>query len=477
VSVYNSLQVSGTLSNCTVTGNTVNNNIANIEVTMPLSALDGALYKIAVGGIGIEAKVIEFSMAVGQPVGRVSAVEIDQVNPHIKVGETMNLTATVLPSTATNKNVTWQIMSSHVRGTGANGKLTWVQAPAGTNIITLNSNTGQVTGVTPGMASVRVYTADGNYNVAVDILVDDGRETVIVKYVDRSDHNIILNTINEGGKQIGSTYNYTVPASYTSNGSWTLANPTNLNRTHTVKSGLNEILVEYDRVGGAQQATVTVKYVDKNNLSNVLNTITTTPLTVGTTYAHTVPEDIMVSGVLWRTEDYGIKLHPVVSGTNEMIIQYINVPQEIEGIVNNKYITETNGGINYIKNINVGTSVATIVQNLNLPGYYILEFKNIGGTIITNTNNVGTGSTVTAKNQMGETIKIYTIVVKGDITGDGAVNFVDIVRMIQYVYEPEENFVWIEAIRMAGKVVGSAGTPGFADIMTIIRHCYDGPQW
>jgi len=161
----------------------------------------------------------------------------------------------------------------------------------------------------------------------------------------------------------------------------------------------------------------------------------------------------------------------------ELLLADMEETNEIEEIVNNKYEVEIVNGVSYITDIKEETTRETIEQNLNLPVKYIIEIKNTNGNILTDTQYVGTGSTITIKNQSNEILKSYTVIVKGDVTGDGVINFIDIVRLTQYVYEPEENFEWKEEIRRAGRVVESIGNPGFADIMLIIRYVYEGVMW
>jgi len=151
--------------------------------------------------------------------------------------------------------------------------------------------------------------------------------------------------------------------------------------------------------------------------------------------------------------------------------------EQVDGIVTLIHEIEKVNEVSYIKDIKEETKVSEVKENIPLPEYYQVEVNDINGTILTNTQNIGTGSTITIKNQNNETLKSYTVIVKGDITGEGIVNFVDIIRLIQYVYNPEENFEWKEEIRQAGKVAGELGNPNFADIIRIIRYCYDGFDW
>jgi len=223
--------------------------------------------------------------------------------------------------------------------------------------------------------------------------------------------------------------------------------------------------------------TITIKYVDENDSNNILYTAQIEGVKIGTIEQYIVPEEFIVNNEIWRTINFGVKTHTVVKGINEIIIEYVNVSQEIVNIINNKFEIEIINGISYIRDINAGTSVGTIIQSLELSDYYKAEITNVDETILINTANVGTECVLIVKNRSEETINDYTIIIKGDISGDGIINFIDIVRLIQYVYAPEENFEWKDAIRMAGKVTGINGNPGFADIMTIIRHCYESAQW
>jgi len=151
--------------------------------------------------------------------------------------------------------------------------------------------------------------------------------------------------------------------------------------------------------------------------------------------------------------------------------------EEVEEKINNIYEVETINETDYIKNMEEQITIVTLKEKINLPEYYKIEITNIDGIILTDMQNIGTGSTITIKKENNEIIKSYKVVVKGDIDGNGTVNFVDIIKLIQYVYDPEENFEWVETIKKAGKVTSTVGTPGFADIMLMIRYVFEGVNW
>ena len=81
---------------------------------------------------------------------KVTKVELDKTSLELTEGGTAQLTATVLPETATNRNVTW---SSNAPG-----------------VATVNSS-GKVTAVSAGTATITVTTADGGYKDTCPVTV------------------------------------------------------------------------------------------------------------------------------------------------------------------------------------------------------------------------------------------------------------------------------------------------------------------
>ena len=99
------------------------------KVTITATTVDGGLTASCV--INITAKVVP-----------VTGVSLDEESVDFKVGETKQLTATVLPSSASNKGVTWSSTNEAV--------------------VTV-SETGLLTAVSAGSAIVTVKTDDGGY--------------------------------------------------------------------------------------------------------------------------------------------------------------------------------------------------------------------------------------------------------------------------------------------------------------------------
>ena len=93
----------------------------------------------------------EFTLTIDQQgTIHVTSVSLDKTSLELTEGETAQLTATVKPDNATNKNVTWSS-----------------SAP---NVATVDSS-GKVTAVAPGTATITVTTQDGNHTAACTVTV------------------------------------------------------------------------------------------------------------------------------------------------------------------------------------------------------------------------------------------------------------------------------------------------------------------
>ncbi|WP_339205739.1 family 16 glycosylhydrolase [Paenibacillus sp. FSL K6-3182] len=89
----------------------------------------------------------------------VTGVTLNQSTAQLQVGQSVQLNATVAPSNATNKQVTWSV--------------------SGASIASVNQN-GVVTGLAPGTTTVTATTADGNKTASSTITVVPAPSTVIV---------------------------------------------------------------------------------------------------------------------------------------------------------------------------------------------------------------------------------------------------------------------------------------------------------
>jgi hypothetical protein len=120
----------------------------NTTFDLPENAEEGTYTIIA--GRDSEVATVTFNAKSGDAKVPVSGVSLDKTASTIKVGETLQLSAEVIPTNATNKAVTWQSNN--------------------TSIATVDQ-TGKVTGVKAGTAIITVTTRDGNFSAECSITV------------------------------------------------------------------------------------------------------------------------------------------------------------------------------------------------------------------------------------------------------------------------------------------------------------------
>lgn len=96
------------------------------------------------------------TVEVTAPVVAVTGVEIDPNSTTVEANKTVQLTANVEPAGATNKTVTWESKN--------------------TEFATVDSETGVVTGVAAGTATIEVTTQDGSHKATATVEVTAAQE-------------------------------------------------------------------------------------------------------------------------------------------------------------------------------------------------------------------------------------------------------------------------------------------------------------
>lgn len=116
----------------------------------------GQTNTITVTGKGTYAGLaaVTFSVTVKAAVVSVTGVSISPATKTITAGETFTITATISPSNATNKNVTWTSTAPSIASVTGNGL------------------TATVNALTTGSATIKAVTADGNYEAICAVAVE-----------------------------------------------------------------------------------------------------------------------------------------------------------------------------------------------------------------------------------------------------------------------------------------------------------------
>ena len=119
-----------------------------------------------------------------------------------------------------------------------------------------------------------------------------------------------------------------------------------------------------------------------------------------------------------------------VLGTGTEIVKEVKLtvlPNEAYTI--DESITDTE---NVLTNISTSTTVETLLSKIQIEGLTI-KVTNEASTELTNEKNVGTGTKVTFVREDGTTFAEKTIVIRGDVTGDGLINSADLLKIVKYL--------------------------------------------
>lgn len=115
----------------------------------------------------------------------------------------------------------------------------------------------------------------------------------------------------------------------------------------------------------------------------------------------------------------------------------------------------------YVNGLSVGTTVSTVVSKLN--GAKSVSVVNANGNGISGNTRLGTGSVITVLDNDGVTKYKYTVVMYGDVNGDGNVNSVDYVNIKNYVMKKNQ----LSSVSLKGADVNKNGITDAVDYVII----------
>lgn len=260
---------------------------------------------------------------------RVTEVSLNNSTLTLNAGNTSTLIATVLPTNATNKSVTWSTNNSSVASV----------------------NSGTVTAHAKGQATITVTTADGGYSASCSVTVNEVSTTVSVQGVTLSTNTLSM--------KVGGTANLTAnirPTNATNqNVTWT----TNNNAVATVNNGV----VTANSTG---QATIRVITEDGNYsdscIVTVSETTTTTSVTGVTLNSHT-----LTMNKIGGTQTLSYTITPS-NATNQNVTWSTSVPTVAS--VNNGIVTANTNGTTVITiRTTDGGYTDTCTVTVNDPSY------------------------------------------------------------------------------------------------------------
>ena len=236
----------------------------------------------------------------------VTGVSLNNNTLTLNAGDTSTLIATVLPTNATNKSVTWSTNNSSVASV----------------------NSGTVTAHAKGQATIRVTTADGGYSASCSVTVNEVSTTVSVQGVTLSTNTLSM--------KVGGTTTLTANIRP--------SNATNKNVTWTSNSAVASVsngLVTANSVG---QATIRVTTEDGNYSDTCIVTVSETTTTTSVTGV-TLNNDTLTMNKIGGTQTLGYTITPS-NATNQNVTWSTSVPTVAS--VNNGIVTANANGTTVI---------------------------------------------------------------------------------------------------------------------------------
>ena len=238
---------------------------------------------------------------------KVTGVSLNNNTLTLNVGGTNTLIATVLPTNATNKSVTWSTNNSTVASV----------------------NNGTVTAHAKGQATITVTTSDGGYTASCTVTVNEVDTTVKVQGVTLSTNTLSM--------RVGGTANLTAnirPTNATNkNVTWTSNNET----VATVNNGT----VTARSTG---QATIRATTEDGGYNDSCIVTVSATSTTTSVTGV-TLDNDTLTMNTIGETQTLGYTVTPS-NATNQNVTWSTSVPTVAS--VNNGIVTANTNGTTVI---------------------------------------------------------------------------------------------------------------------------------
>ena len=204
-------------TNKTVTWSSSNTSVATVSNGVVTGKTAGTATITATTNNG---KTASCAVNVVKPVVAVTSVTLNRSSVNIEVGKTYTLTATVSPSNATNKTITWSSSNTSV-ATVNNGVVT--KKAAGTATITAKSNNGKTASCTVGDIPVSSISLNVS-NVTIDVGKTYTLTATILpnnatnKVVTWSSSNTSVATVNSNGVVTGKSEGTATITAKTNNG-------------------------------------------------------------------------------------------------------------------------------------------------------------------------------------------------------------------------------------------------------------------
>lgn len=375
---------------------------------------------------GIEGYVFrDYTIEVPTEV-KVTGISLNNTNLELKIGDTYDLICNITPSNATNKNVEWSSSNSDIVSI-ENGKIT-AKTKGDATITVKSCDTGitatcnvkvlsKVTSISLNKTELSLNKGD-TYDLTYTIAPDDAANKDVEWYSSNSDIVSVANgkiTAKKAG-----------------------------NATITIKSTETGI-------SSSCKLTVTAKVENIELLKESYTMIKDKKLSIIPIIS---PDDATNKEYSITSEDENIVKveNNILIGVNEgeTIVTFITKDQnktvkakvKVISIEDSDFITFDETVIvdeenNYISKIESETKASNIFTRMdyNKEKFDIL-IKNINGQVISDDDLIGTGTTISlVEKDSKDEVQTFTVVIYGDVSGDGIVDSMDMYNTIQHILQ------------------------------------------
>ena len=321
----------------------------------------------------------------------VENISINITNTTIRIGETVQLIAEILPENATNKKLIWSTDDE--------------------KIATVNQE-GLVTAISTGETMITVTTEDGDKEATCKIVVMENEEEIVAT-IEYSETNLT-------NKDVVATIYFNKEDVHITNN--------DEKNTYTFTTNDSFVFEYEDSQNTTGTATATVNWIDK-----ILPTIT---------------------GVE-NDGKYESPVTPVITDENLKDVQLIKDGTEINGYENGQEIAENGEYIiiatdkagnetkvEFTIDIPIDDTITSVEYDVNMDSYYIKNIQpetelttfkkaiftevgytvfNLSGNQVLDNEMIGTGYKL-----ITDTGKEYALIVMGDLNGDGEIKLTDL---------------------------------------------------
>ncbi|MBU3181845.1 Ig-like domain-containing protein [Clostridium psychrophilum] len=234
-------------TNKVVTWKSSDVSIATVDNSGKVTAVKAGIVTITVTTAD-GSKIANCAVTVNDPI-KVSSVILNKTTDTLITGEIDNLTSTIAPSNAANKNVTWKSSDSAIATVDGIGKVTSIKA---------------------GTATITVTTEDGSKIATCNVIVNDPKVASIT--LNKTIDNLIVGDIDALTSEITPTNAGNKDITWTSSDS-AIATVDSIGKVTAVKAGTT--IITATTVDGSKTATcnVTVESLAIESITDISNSV------------------------------------------------------------------------------------------------------------------------------------------------------------------------------------------------------------